>query len=269
MEDKQKPIIDYETIDDVENTLSKKPFKKEKTKEAKKDVKEAKVDNSKEPKNTKKIIAISVIVFMFVAIFVAIGFTLLKDENEKGNDVPTNNSDVIIDINSKPNGSGIAFATTSKLTAPERDPSMYTLSEATNKFNENNKGIVSYFTEIRETVLSFKEDKTSAYDFEQDLLKYKNNILADVDMLSKYRVMYENYGSFDLYSVQMQRLQNELNLIQSLASTMTDEALVSTFNNFVEKEKTLNDQMVLELKKHFDNNGIQYEENNGYITYLQ
>lgn len=266
MEEKQKPIIDYETIDDAENNSSKNPFKKkEKTKELKNEENKTKKDEN--PKNIKKIIAVSLIVVMFVAIFVAIGLTLLKDK-EENNNIVSNDSGTTIDINTKPNGSGVTFATTSKLTAPERDPSMYTLAEATEKINENNKGIVSYFTEIRETVLSYKEDKTSAYDFEQDLLKYKNNILADVDMLAKYRVMYENYGSFDLYSVQMQRLQNELNLIQSLASTMTDEALVSTFNNFVEKEKMLNDQMVTELKKYFDTNGIQYEENNGYLTYL-
>lgn len=265
MNNEERPIIDYETIDDVEKSSSKNPFKKkEKTKVVKEE--KTKVEKNKEPKNTKKIIAISAIVLTFIAIFVAIGYTLLKDDNK--NNVSTNNSDNTIDINSKPNGSGLTFATTSKLTLPERDPSMYTLSETTNKINEINKGIVSYFTEIKETVLSFKEGKTSDYNFEQDLLQYKNNILADIDMLAKYRVMYEGYNCFDLYSIQIKRLQNELDLIKSLASTMTDEALVSTFNNYVEKEKNLNNQMIYELKKYFDANGIQYEEKNGYITYL-
>lgn len=268
MNNEERPIIDYETIDDTEKTPSKNPFrKKEKVKDTKETPKSQKAEGTN---NNKKIIAISIIVLAFVGIFVAIGFALLKGKNSnENNNVSTEDlGDNTINIDSKPSGSGITFATTPKLTLPERDPSMYTLSEATNKINEINKGIVSYFTEIKETVLSFKEERTSAYDFEQDLLKYKNNILADIDMLAKYRAMYEGYNCFDLYSIQIQRLQNELDLIKSLASTMTDEALVSTFNNYVEKEKNLNNQMIHELKKYFDANGIQYEEKNGYIIYL-
>ena len=263
-----RPIIDYDyDYDTTPSTPKKAPVKEIKEEEPKKKTKkEPKPKPVKDPNKKSK----GPLIFIFVLIVLVVGvsgFFIVSELSKRGNEVDESKpSTITTETPSK--GKDKFYATTSKLNEPTTDPTMMSLSTATDNINTINNSIVKYFTEIKETVVAFMNKKTSAYELESDLMKYKENIENDKIILAKYRTMYEAYGGEYLYADEMKRLDNELELVNAISSTMTNEALVATFNTYVEYETALNNKTVNDLKNYLDVNSIQYTEQNGYITYV-
>lgn len=136
------------------------------------------------------------------------------------------------------------------------------------QFDEINQTIIGYLTEMKDIIIQYNDrDRNDIYI--EDLMKpYKESLLRDIDILAKYKKIYDNYGASDLYLVTVSRLQNAYELARTSKNVMTEKALIRNTNNYIEKEEELNTRATTALLSFLENNGIEYNLNEETISLL-
>lgn len=268
----KKPIIDYNTNESEINMNSQKGNTESNTNPQKENniqnKEESLLKNTENKKAINKKIVIGIISFVVIFILALTIFTVYFQIN-RGREEPLNDAHTIIDDNTQGTQNMKSYASGTKIDIPNGDVGLYSLSQAVEVMINVNDANLGYLNEIREAVLAFKNQTTSASEFEQDLLKFKEYLSSDINIFSRYRTVYETYENEEVYETEMLRLQNEYTLVNNLSSAMTSNALISTFNHHIEIEMDYNEQVVKSMKAFLDRNNINYSVNEGFIQIEQ
>lgn len=141
-----------------------------------------------------------------------------------------------------------------------------TLSEGIDAFTNINTTLVSYLTDMRNLVIDYNNrDRNDIYI--EDLMKdYKSAILADIDILAKYKPYYDQYGASDLYLVMIDRYQNAYELARTAKNVMTEKALTNNTNGYIEKEEELNIRATTAFVSFLESNEVEFSLEDNQIT---
>lgn len=107
--------------------------------------------------------------------------------------------------------------------------------------SQNNQAIISYFSDVRETLVNNPEQ------LQTKLSGYRKEAVEDIDIFSSYRQIYTRYDGASLHDIYTERILNAFDLIKSVSEAESKEKAIEQANKFINKEKELNTRSIAAL----------------------
>lgn len=220
----------------------------------------------KEKESSKDIIKL-IIVLTPVIFALLLGGVILFTK-DKGTQSSKEHENKVTEVQNTPDKEGnekYEDTTQSRLQNP---PEINTADDALVQFSQINQTIIGYLTEMKDIIIEYNDRDRNDIYIEDLMQPYKESLLRDIDMLAKYKKIYDNYGASDLYLATISRLQNAYELARTSKNVMTEKALVRNTNSYIEKEEELNTRATTALLSFLENNDIEYNLNEETISVL-
>ncbi len=247
-EEKKTPTKEFETVSErVEKKEDTSPFDEDKDADKK--------------LNLGVLIAILAVPAIALAIMLCLYFMGQPTDSTEGD--TSLDTSTLEGITGDEDSSGVVVAE-NRLDVPEN---VETIEEALVYFSLINSTVVTYMEEMKEVVIYYNNRETTDIYVEDLMASYKSSILLDIEILAKYKSIYEQFGAENLYLVTVDRYQNAYALAQSSKNVMTESAIITNTNLYIGNEEEYNTRAITSLLEILDTYDINYTYTNNVITF--